>query len=355
MDESMKRINILLRGERIRRFILESIEKNPTGITSLVVDKFKISRQAATRYLTQMVQSGQLTAQGSTKDRSYALGTPLEFVKEYGLKESRDESQIWLDDFRGLFKGVPDNITHIFEYGFTEMVNNVIDHSEGRILEAGFKRTAGDIFVSVQDDGIGIFRKIKEAYHLSDERQSILELSKGKLTTDPKKHTGEGIFFSSRAFDHFSIKSHELIFSHWVEEESDFLLHQKDQSKGTVVFMVMKLDSKKTLKEVFDEFSSTDGNYSFDKTVVPVRLAQYEGEDILSRSQAKRLMARVENFKTVVLDFEGVKSIGPAFSDEIFRVYKNEHPNVKIIPTNASEEVVKMINRGRGDQPGTKP
>ncbi len=341
----MKRIDILLRGERIRRFILESIEKNSTGITSIIVDKFKISRQAATRYLTQMVQSGQLTAQGTTKDRSYALGTPRNFVKEYDLGVSRDESKIWLDDFRGLFKDVPDNITHIFEYGFTEMVNNVLDHSEGKVLEAGFRRTSRALLIWVQDDGIGIFRKIKEAYRLSDERQSILELSKGKLTTDPQKHTGEGIFFSSRAFDLFGIESHKLFFSHLVEKENDFLFHQKRQAEGTVVYMEMKLDSKNTLKEVFDKFSSNDGNYSFDKTVVPVRLAQYEGEDLLSRSQAKRLMARVENFKTVMLDFEGVKSIGPAFSDEIFRVYKNEHPNVEIFPVNSSEEVMKMINR----------
>jgi hypothetical protein len=186
-----------------------------------------------------------------------------------------------------------------------------------------------------------------EAYHLSDERQSILELSKGKLTTDPQKHTGEGIFFSSRAFDYFGIESHELFFSHTVKEENDFLLHQKTQSEGTVVYMLMNSDSNKTLKAVFDEFSTSDSNYSFDKTIVPVRLAQYEGEDILSRSQAKRLMARVENFKKVVLDFDGVKSIGPAFSDEIFRVYKNEHPNVEITSINASEEVTKMINRAR--------
>jgi hypothetical protein len=78
---------------------------------------------------------------------------------------------------------------------------------------------------------------------------------------------------------------------------------------------------------------------------VTLRLAQYEGADILSRSQAKRLMARVENFKTVVLDFEGVQSIGPAFADEIFRVYKNEHPNAELSFINASGEVTKMINR----------
>ena len=35
----------------------------------------------------------------------------------------------------------------------------------------------------------------------------------GKLTTDPHRHTGEGIFFTSRAFDCFEIRSGELRFS----------------------------------------------------------------------------------------------------------------------------------------------
>jgi len=38
-------------------------------------------------------------------------------------------------------------------------------------------------------------------------------LAKGKLTTDPKRHSGEGIFFSSRMFDEFDILSGG-VFSH---------------------------------------------------------------------------------------------------------------------------------------------
>ena len=54
---------------------------------------------------------------------------------------------------------------------------------------------------------MGIFKKIQKALDLLDERHAILELAKGKLTTDPKHHTGEGIFFTSRMFDEFTILS----------------------------------------------------------------------------------------------------------------------------------------------------
>ena len=67
----MKRTEILNRSGAIRQHILERMSKDPKGITSSIVSQFQISRQAATRYLKQMVQDGQLIAEGTTKDRTY--------------------------------------------------------------------------------------------------------------------------------------------------------------------------------------------------------------------------------------------------------------------------------------------
>jgi anti-sigma regulatory factor (Ser/Thr protein kinase) len=349
----MKRDEILERSSEIRRFILGEIGKSPKAITGLIVKKFGISRQAAARYLKKMVDEGQLNAQGATKDRTYSLGKTRELIKAYAIKPGLDESTLWTEDFKPLLEGVKPNVLGICAYGFTEMVNNVLDHSGGKEMTIVFQRSPKEIFFAVQDDGVGIFRKIKDAFHLADERQALLELSKGKLTTNPAKHTGEGIFFSSRMFEDFWIRSHDITFTHFEDSENDYLLHGKEDAKGTRVYMGIKVNSRRTTKKVFDEFSSPDNDYSFDKTVVPVRLAQYEGEALLSRSQAKRLMLRVENFRTVMLDFEGVQSVGPAFADEIFRVYKNEHPKVDLLPINTSEEVKKMINRAKAaDQAG---
>lgn len=341
----MKRKEILKRSSEIRRFILSEIEKNPKGIALVVAKKFNISRQAATRYLKEMVREKRLTAKGTTKNRSYALGETKNVVKTYAIEKGLEESSIWTKDFKPLCEGLRPDLINICAYGFTEMVNNALDHSGGKKLKAFFERTPTEVFMGVQDDGIGIFRKIKNAFNLSDERQAILELSKGKLTTAPDKHTGEGIFFTSRVFDVFQIRSHDLVFSHMESAEKDVLLHDRKDHEGTTVYMRIKVNSKRKLKDVFNEFADADNNYAFDKTVVPVRLAQYEGEELLSRSQAKRLMMRVENFKTVLLDFEGVQNVGPAFADEIFRVYKKEHPQMELLPINTSEEVMKMIRR----------
>lgn len=56
------------------------------------------------------------------------------------------------------------------------------------------------------------------------------------------------------------------------------------------------------LKEIFDEYADPDKDPSFHKTCIPVKLMQHEGESLLSRSQAKRLISRFDRFTEVILD-----------------------------------------------------
>jgi anti-sigma regulatory factor (Ser/Thr protein kinase) len=341
---------MLKKAAEIRQFILDQVAQNPSGLTHLIVQKFGISRQAAARYLQEMAQDGQIIAEGTTKDRVYKPGLSQALQKKYVLQGSLEESEIWSKDFMALCQGLKENVVRICEYGFTEMVNNAIDHSNGKHLILIMERNTQVILIKIVDDGIGIFRKIKEDHHLSDERQSILELAKGKLTSDPEKHSGQGIFFTSRAFEDFFIHSGDLAFGHVPDEERHRILDGMPIQKGTAVQMQIHLDSDKKLRDVFNDFANPeDDNFAFDKTVVPVRLIQYEGESLVSRSQAKRLLSRVENFKTVLLDFESIQSVGPAFADEIFRVYKSGHPQVKLVPVNVSEEILKTIHQAKSN------
>jgi hypothetical protein len=77
-------------------------------------------------------------------------------------------------------------------------------------------------------------------------------------------------------------------------------------------------------------------------------LAQYGNDKLISRSQAKRVLARVELFKTVVLNFKDVPTIGQAFADEIFRVFAQQHPQIDIVPIHINSEVKRMIERAKG-------
>jgi len=181
---------------------------------------------------------------------------------------------------------------------------------------------------------------------LNDPRHAILELAKGKLTTDPEQHSGEGIFFTSRMFDRFIILSKGLYFSHQ-DPDDDWLMEHNIDMKGTAVQMSIGTDSDREINEVFDRFALDHQEYGFSKTHVPLSLATYSDENFVSRSQARRLLARFRDFKEVLLDFDGVETIGQAFADEIFRVYARNNPEVDVIAINTNEQVEKMIMRAQ--------
>jgi hypothetical protein len=228
------------------------------------------------------------------------------------------------------------------------MLNNARDHSAGTQVSVYMTKTAMTTVMAIYDDGVGIFRKIQRELGLLDERHAIFELAKGKLTTDPDRHTGEGIFFTSRMFDSFDILSGGVYFNHEFGNPQDWLAEAiVPKERGTAVWLKLNNHTARTTTKVFDSYTSGDQDFGFTKTIVPVRMAQYGNDKLISRSQAKRVLARVEIFKTVVLDFKDVPTIGQAFADEIFRVFPKEHPNTEVIPIHANSEVKRMIDRAR--------
>ena len=335
--------------DEIRDFIISNIEEHPGNITALTAEKFSVSRQAVLRHINKLIKDSSLTVEGNTRDRKYSLKPITTFSIELSLNKL-EEDVVWREKISPLLSDVPANINKICYYGFTEMLNNAIDHSNGQKVIITLERTLKDVHILVVDDGVGIFNKIQKELGLNDILHTILELSKGKLTTDPKRHTGEGIFFSSRIFDEFSITSGKLLFAHLSKpdniEGSDWLIEKKVANlKGTRIYMKIRLNSTRTTKEVFDYYS--DDDFGFTKTNIPVFLAQYGEENLISRSQAKRLLTRFDRFKEIVLDFQDVESIGQAFADEIFRVFHNEHPKINLHSINTNEQVLNMIKRAQ--------
>ena len=331
------------RTELIRRFLLTAVKAGNPHFIQDAIETFGITRQAVHGHLAALVKSGWLVAQGNTRARFYALGENRSHQQTFPLK-GLDESEVYYRDFGFMFKDLSRSVEDICHYGFTEMLNNAIDHSGGTAVAIYVERTADLISIFISDDGEGIFKHIARKLGLSEPRGSILELSKGKLTTDPERHSGQGIFFTSRAFDTFVIRSGNLAFSHQDSSMFDFLLDSFIDKDGTHVVMQIALHSDRTLKSVFDEFTGDEEeDYAFNKTIVSVTLALYEGERLVSRSQAKRILNRVDKFKKVVLDFKGVDAIGQAFADEIFRVYARQHPHIELIPVHMEKDVEKMV------------
>lgn len=335
------------RSDEIEAALLRAVAEHPRDLVSMVAAQLGLSRARIGTQMRTLVEGGYLTTSGGTHP-VYAQGPHRKFSRCYA-RANLAEDRVWFQDLLPLLDDLPRNVLDIAHHGVTEMVNNAVDHSDGQTVQVQMDCDAERLLLAIDDDGVGIFRKITHALDLPDQRLALLELSKGKLTTDPERHSGEGIFITSRAFDRFQIQSSGLYFDHFHRHDDDWLdeLEAQPRAGGTAVYMELARDSSRLIGAVFDEYSSGPDDYDFDKTVVPVRLARVGDENLISRSQAKRLLQRLERFRSVVMDFEQVSGIGQAFADEIFRVFANAHPEVELMPVNAVPEVQQMIRRAQ--------
>lgn len=64
----------------------------------------------------------------------------------------------------------------------------------------------------------------------------------------------------------------------------------------------------------------------------------------ISRWQAKSLCGRVNDFKRISLDFEGVEWMGQGFAHQLFVVYQNLNPDVKLLPIRMNQTVQRMYH-----------
>lgn len=332
------------RADEIRAFILNQVDGHESDIANLTAGQFGITRQAVHLHLKALEKDGALVSEGRTRGKVYRRSATEVELPTDGLTED----DVYLKHVKPVLVDLPANVLSICEYGVTEMVNNVIDHSGSDTVRLVIHATADEIYVSVIDMGVGIFRKIRSECDLDDVKLAVFELTKGKLTTDPDRHTGEGIFFTSRMFDHFSISSYELYLGH-KRDGNDWLFNDPEEDNphnlGTIVTMRIHPASTHTTDEVFSRYATSQDDYAFNKTHILVELAKAGEESFVSRSQAKRIVARLDTFKEVVLDFVNVDEVGPAFADEIFRVWASQHLDTALVPINMVEQVTKMWRR----------
>jgi anti-sigma regulatory factor (Ser/Thr protein kinase) len=336
--------------------ILEIAKTKGKVTTMNIAASFRVSRQYVSHLVKLLVSEGRLLKIGSTRKSFYVLPEYAEshqeissvYFKKTYKNFSLEEHKV-LDEIRRkspLLYKLSENVQSIFTYAFSEMFNNAIEHSQSKSISVEVLIHDGILAFTVNDPGIGVFKSIMNKNHLNSELEAIQELLKGKITTMPKSHSGEGIFFTSRAADNFILDSYgyELIFNNTLPDI--FVQKVKKIKKGTKVRFSIKTTSSRHLSEIFREYADIDGsnNYGFDKTEIQVKLYTVGGVHI-SRSQARRILSGLEKFKIVLFDYDKVEVVGQAFADEIYRVFHNKHPEIKLENTNMNEGVKFMIDR----------
>jgi len=336
----------MLKEPPIRRYILTNVVDNPRDIARRTADEFRVTRQAVNRHIHDLIDRGLLEKAGKTRKVEYWLRPVAVNTHHLELGPGLVEDPVWRDLVAELPIDLPQNVREICQYGFTEMVNNAVVHSGGERLAVRYSLTAATLELWVADDGVGIFNKLSREAGIPDEHAVLFELAKGKLTTAPHAHPGEGIFYAANMFDRFSIRSGSFKATHQsMDGETGDWSGQRLQlkQKGTGVHMTIGLQSPQSMQEVFERYSVDRKTYSLTRTRIPVALLRQGDESLVSRAQAKRLLARLGEFKEATLDFTGVATVGRSFADEVFRGQQQLPPETKLVWKNISAGVAKMI------------
>jgi anti-sigma regulatory factor (Ser/Thr protein kinase) len=338
--------------------LLQKAAKNERLVISDLTGPFAVSRQYLGRLVNELVKAGKLIKIGETRSAYYVLPDyarkhPEILPRQYSMTLNNvdvEEHKV-LDRIEQEYapvKKLPENVHSVFTYAFSEMLNNAIEHSQSKTIHIEVAVQNRMVSFIVEDSGIGVFKNVMKQRKLNSELEAIQDLLKGKTTTMPKSHSGEGIFFTSKVGDVFTLDSYgyRLIVDNKLPDV--FIEGLEKIKKGTRVTFQLSTSSQLHLNDIFRKYTDTSsrGDYGFDKTEVRIKLYTMAGVYI-SRSQARRVLAGLEKFKVIVFDFDKVPVVGQAFADEIFRVFHNKYPKIKLETENMNEAVEFMVERAK--------
>ena len=322
-------------------WITEAAVLHGSELHAHLMQRLNISRRRAGTLLHKLVQAQWLTSLGTPRKPIYRPGPLRQVVRRYPLAGLQEDLP-WRRDFHPFFE-LTAELRRMAQHAFTELLNNAVDHSGGSSVTVSMRQTPTQLQLLVSDDGCGVFERIAHSFDISDPTVAMLELSKGKLTSLPDRHSGHGLFFTSRLADVFDIHANASAFQCRSWERRSWHAGRPAARSGTSIYLAISMDSQRTLDSVLREHSADGAGYGFERTVVPLQLVNTDGVGLVSRADAKRVASGLPKFRRAEIDFEGVAHIGHGFADELFRVFQRNNPTLELVPLAMQPCVAAMV------------
>jgi len=339
--------------ETITQWITAAAQRRPHALDVELAARTNVSQRSARRTLARLVELNWLVREGSARRPEWRPGLLRQVVQRYGLA-GLEEDLPWSLDFAPHFL-LPPNVLRLAQQAFSELLNNAIGHSGGSHVTVSLRQTASQLQLLVSDNGVGLFERIAQTFSIASPALAMLELSKGKLTSEPDRHTGEGLFFTSRLADVFDLHANDAAFQQRAWDERGWHPQRALRHAGTSVYAAFALDTARTLDGVRRAYSvgqeADPFGVEFSRTVVPLRLITSTIEGLESRAQARRVSARLGEFRRAEIDFGGVTSVGHAFADELFRVFGPTQRSLELVPVNMTPAVAALVASVRRADP----
>ncbi len=314
--------------------------QQPRALPALLMARLGISRRSAGGLLRKLVDAQWLRREGTPRRPVYHPGVLRQVVQRYPLADLQEDLP-WRRDFAPHFALAP-ALRRMVAHAFTELLNNAIDHSGGRQVTVSMRQTALHLQLLVSDDGCGLFQRVAQAFDIADPQQAMFQLSKGKLTTQPARHSGHGLFFTSRLADIFDIHTAQAAFQYRPWARLPWRSTRAATAVGTSVYLAIALDTPRTLDAVLQAHSASGQGWGFERTQVPLHLLA-DGARLVSRAEARRVAQGLTGFDRADIDFSGLDEVGHSFADELFRVFGRAQPALALQPVGMNARVQAML------------
>ena len=331
-------------SEKIKNFILNNLTKHEKNIVQVAISKFGVSRQAVHRHMTSLIDQKKIIAHGYTKGRYYKLIPVVNFNKTIDTKSAGQTHEIPRKFILPHLKTLKANIFEIFEFSVGALINNIFDHAHASRIYFKIYINHEKIHFIISDNGVGIFENIRSGLNLTDIHLATLELAKGKITIDPKYHTGDELNTIIHLFDSISIEANGKSLIH-TNHNNDWKILKSPMQKGTRIHLEISPASNRTCAEVFNRIFEIEEK----RISIPINLLDIADYRVInSRSQAGNVLRNIQNFKKIEFDFNQIDLIGPAFADELVRKarQKNKSADIKWINTNKTVDL--LLTRALG-------
>src|SRR3989338_1322040 len=246
--------------------LLQVIKEKGRVTSGEITDVVGVSRQYVNMVMTDLIAENQVIKLGGTRNAFYVSKdyilkhsevVPTVLKKSYKNQELEEHKILLeIEEKFPRIAELPENIKSIFTFAFSEMFNNAIEHSQSRSISIEVAVREKYLSFIVNDSGVGVFRNIMKKKNLKSEIEAVQDLLKGKTTTMPKSHSGEGIFFTSKAGDAFILDS----FGYQLDINSikpDISIHRTSfKKRGTRVIFRINIGSDRHLNDVFKKYTN---------------------------------------------------------------------------------------------------
>jgi DNA-binding Lrp family transcriptional regulator len=218
--------------EDAKVWVSGAVKQHSHDLIKALAHRYQVSNATASATIRKLEIAGLITRSGAVNRPVFESASNSVLMHSYSLP-LQDEEQIWERDFAPfLLDGVTAQQRELIHTGFVAIANNASTWSRGKTLHAVVEQSLNNIELTLQDNGIGVFKHIAPAH---PEMTTATELLNAQMTVHPNR----SVTVLAGKFDYFQIEANGM---HFPEELAPDLHEEELFEQGTTVIMGLTLN-----------------------------------------------------------------------------------------------------------------